>query len=239
MDLLVSTVAAVILSLVLSAVAWRVKMLTWDGAVVAVAVLLAIGIFGGLNWLIMLVIFALIGFIATKIAFDEKKEEGVQEGRSGERGWNNILGVALAPTIVSIVNFMMPGHYDLMSVVYLSTIAVAATDTVASEIGVRDSRTWLITNFERVSAGTNGGISVLGTAVSSVAAVVVSIIGWAVLFYNLSWFLLIPAFAGIVGNLLDSLVGATIEGRYISKYTNNFITSLLGGLIAAVIYLQF
>lgn len=214
-------------------------MLTWDGAVVAVVVLLAIGIFGGLNWLIMLVIFALIGFIVTKIAFDEKKEDGVQEGTSGERGWNNILGVALAPAIVSIANFMIPGHYDLMSVVYLSTIAVAATDTVASEIGVRDSRTWLITNFEKVSAGTNGGISVLGTAISSVAAVVVSIIGWIVLFYDLSWFLLIPAFAGIVGNLLDSLIGATIEGRYISKYTNNFITGLLGGLIAAVIYLQF
>lgn len=239
MDPLIEITAAVILSFVLSAVAWKTGMLTGHGAVAAASVLLIIGILGGLDWLLMLVVFAAIGFIVTKIAFGKKKEKGVQEGKSGERGWKNIIGVALAPAIVSILNFTIPNHHDLMSVIYLSTIAVAASDTVASEIGVRDPKTWLITNFKRVTAGTNGGISVLGSSVSFIAAVVVSIVGWAILFRDLSWFLLIPAFAGMVGNLLDSLFGATIEDRYITKYTNNFMTGLLGGLVAALIYLQF
>ncbi|MGI6471522.1 MAG: DUF92 domain-containing protein [Candidatus Methanomethylophilaceae archaeon] len=239
MDPLIEITAAVILSFVLSAVAWKTGMLTGHGAVAAASVLLIIGILGGLDWLLMLVVFAAIGFIVTKIAFGKKKEKGVQEGKSGERGWKNIIGVALAPAIVSVLNFAIPDYHSLMSVVYLSTITVAASDTVASEIGVRDSRAWLITTFKRVPAGTNGGISVLGSAVSFAAAIVVSILGWMILFRDLSWLLLIPAFAGMIGNLLDSLFGATIEDRYISKYTNNFVTGLLGGLIAAVIYLQF
>lgn len=239
MDPLISIAVAVALSLVLSVVAWKTGMLTGDGAIVAAIVLLVIGTMGGLDWLLMLVIFAFIGFTVTKIAFSKKKEKGVQEGKSGERSWKNIVGVALAPAIVSIVNFAIPGHHGLLAVAYLSTIAVAASDTVASEIGVRDPRTWLITNFKRVMAGTNGGISVMGSVISFIAAVVVSLIGWAILFRDLSWLLLIPAVAGMLGNLMDSLFGATIEDRYISKYTNNFITGLLGGLIAAVIYMQF
>ena len=239
MDPLISAAVAIILSLVLSAVAWKTGMLTGHGGIAAAAVLLVIGVLGGLDWLLMLVVFALVGFIVTKIAFSKKKDKGVQEGTSGERGWKNIVGVALAPAIISILNFTIPGHHDLMSVVYLSTITVAASDTVASEIGVRDARTWLITTFEKVTAGTNGGISVLGSAVSFVAALAVAVLGWVILFRDLSWLLLIPAFAGMAGNLLDSLFGATIEDRYITKYTNNFVTGLLGGLIAALIYLQF
>jgi uncharacterized protein (TIGR00297 family) len=239
MDPLISIAITVALSLILSLTAWKVGMLTADGAVAAAIVLLAIGIMGGLDWLLMLVIFAIIGFAVTKVAFGKKKEKGVQEGKSGERGWKNIAGVALAPAIVSAINFAIPGYHDLLAVAYLSTIAVAASDTVASEIGVRDPKAWLITTFKRVTAGTNGGISVTGSLISFAASVAVSVIGWAILFRDLSWLFLIPAVAGMLGNLLDSLFGATIEDRYISKYTNNFMTGLFGGLIAAIMYLQF
>lgn len=238
MDPLIPIIAAIALSLILSVVAWKTGMLTNDGAVAAAIVLLVIGAMGGLDWLLMLVIFAFIGFTVTKVAFSKKKEKGVQEGKSGERGWKNIVGVALAPAIVSVINFAIPGHHDLLAVAYLSTIAVAASDTVASEIGVRDPKTWLITTFERVIAGTNGGVSFMGTVISFIAAIVVALIGWVILFRDLSWLLFIPAIAGMLGNLLDSLFGATIEDRYISKYTNNFVTGLFGGLIATIICLQ-
>ncbi|HKM13708.1 MAG TPA: DUF92 domain-containing protein [Candidatus Methanomethylophilaceae archaeon] len=239
MDPIIQVALTIVLSLLLSAIAWKTGMLTADGAVAAGAVLLAIGIMGSLDWLLMLVIFAVLGFAVTKISFSKKKEKGLQEGTHGERTWKNILGVSLAPAIIAIANFIFPGYTDIMTVAYLGSIAVAASDTVASEIGVKDPRAWLITTFKRVDAGTNGGISVLGLSVSLVASTAVAILGWLVLFHDISWLLLIPLTVGMAGNLLDSFFGATIEDKFISKYTNNFITGLIGALLAAAIYVQF
>lgn len=236
---MIQVILAIVLSLLLSAIAWKTGMLTTDGAVAAGAVLLAIGIMGSLDWLLMLVVFAALGFAVTKLSFNKKKEKGLQEGKHGERNWKNIIGVSLAPAIVAIANFVFPGYTDIMAVAYLGSIAVAASDTVASELGVKDPRAWLITTLKRVDAGTNGGVSIFGLVVSLIASIAVSVIGWLVLFHDISWLLLIPMAAGMIGNLLDSLFGATIEDKYISKYANNFITGLIGAVLTAAIYVQF
>ncbi|MGE4211830.1 MAG: TIGR00297 family protein [Candidatus Methanomethylophilaceae archaeon] len=239
MDLLLQAALAVMLSLALSLAALKVGMLTPDGTAAAAAVLLVIGLMGGLDWLMMLVIFAAIGFAATRFAFKEKKRDGLQEGKHGERTWKNIVGVALAPALVAIVDFATTGHDSIFIVAYIGSVAVAASDTVASEIGVRDKRVWLVTTLKRVEAGTNGGVSILGLSVSLVAAAVVSLIGWTVLFRDLSWLIVLPMVAGMAGNLLDSFFGATIEDRVISKYTNNFITGISGAILAAAAYMLF
>lgn len=239
MDPLLQATLAVLLSMALSFVAWKVGMLTEDGALAAATVLLVIGLMGDLYWLIMLVIFAAIGFAATKFAFEKKKQEVLQEGKHGERGWKNIAGVALAPALVAIADFAVTGYDDVFIIAYISSIAVAASDTVASEIGVRDKRVWLITTFKKVEAGTNGGVSLLGMCVSLVAAIMVSLIGWMLIFRSTSWMIVIPVVAGLAGNLLDSFFGATIEDHVISKYTNNFITGGAGAVLAVILYMQF
>ncbi len=238
-DPLLQAVLAILLSVALSVAALKVGMLTLDGAAAATAVLLVIGLMGGLDWLVMLVIFAAMGFAATKFAFREKKKDGLQEGKHGERSWKNIAGVALAPALVAVVDFATTGHDSIFIVAYIGSVAVAASDTVASEVGVRDKRVWLVTTLKRVEAGTNGGVSLLGLAVSLVAAAAVSLIGWAVLFRDLSWLIVLPMVAGMAGNLLDSFFGATIEDRVISKYTNNFITGISGAILAAATYMLF
>jgi uncharacterized membrane protein len=49
------------------------------------------------------------------------------------------------------------------------------------------------------------------------------------------WFL-VPALCGFVGCIADSYIGATIETwGYVSKYANNCITGILGGLLAVAI----
>ena len=73
MDPMIQVILAIVLSLLLSAIAWKTGMLTTDGAVAAGAVLLAIGIMGSLDWLLMLVVFAALGFAVTKLSFNKKK----------------------------------------------------------------------------------------------------------------------------------------------------------------------
>ena len=112
---------------------------------------------------------------------------------------------------------------------------VAAADTVGSELGVKDPRVWLITTFRRVEPGTDGGISLNGTLLSFAASVFVSVIGYLFIMHTLDVWVIVPAVCGMIGCLADSYVGATIETwGYVSKYTNNCMTGLLGGILAAV-----
>lgn len=240
MDLnpIVEAVIILAVSGVLSAVVYFTKLLTPSGSIAAFIIGSVIGLCGSIWWLILLIVFAFIGFAATLVGLSKKRAKGLQEGKNGERNYRNILGVALPCCVFALINVFTNGdHYELMTIGYIATIAVAAADTAASELGVKDPNVYLITNFKKVAPGTDGGVSVTGTAVSLAASAVVSVIGWAVIFRSFDDLLVIlPIIAGFIGCMLDSLVGATIETKgYISKYGNNCITGIAGGAIAVII----
>ncbi|KQM10475.1 hypothetical protein AOA81_02915 [Methanomassiliicoccales archaeon RumEn M2] len=181
--------------------------------------------------------FAVIGFMVTKLNLSEKKMKGLQEGRSGERTGKNVLGVALPGCMFALINlYSGDKYYFILSVGFIATIAVAAADTVASELGTKDKNVWMITTFERVLPGTDGGISLLGTLLSLMGSAVAVLLGWTVIFgLSFDALMIIPLLAGFIGCLLDSLLGATLEteGR-ITKYFNNMSTGLMGGIIAVI-----
>jgi uncharacterized protein (TIGR00297 family) len=113
-------------------------------------------------------------------------------------------------------------------------MAEAAADTASSEIGEAVSeRARLITTFQFVPSGTDGGITLLGSLAGAIASLAVAGCCAAVR--------LIPAsalwsvsLAGFVGMLLDSFLGAVLENR---KVLNNDTVNLLGTFSAAVIAL--
>ena len=77
-----------------------------------------------------------------------------------------------------------------------------------------------------------------GTAVSTVAALLIAVLGWFVLTESLDWLLLIPFAMGVFGNILDSVFGAVFENKgRMSKYTNNCSTALIGAVLGVIIYL--
>lgn len=228
-------VCVISLTLILSLIAYRFELLTKDGTIAAAITGLIIGFCGSVAWLFLLVVFAALGFVATMAGISKKKEKGLQEGTHGERTAKNVLGVALPCLLFAIVNILTHDEYHyLMIIGYISTIAVAAADTAASEIGTKDKRVYLITTFKRVEPGVDGGISPLGTIVSLLASIVVTLIGWTAIFgfdYNID--IVWPMLAGFIGCMLDSLFGATFETKgYMNKYVNNCSTGIIGGIIA-------
>lgn len=236
-DVVTEILLVFFLSAVLSIIAVRVKLLTPDGALMAFLVGIVLGIAGSLSWLVTVVAFAIIGFLATRIKFSEKEKEGLQEGKTGERTGKNVLGVAIPGCIFALINlYSATKYYDLLSIGFIATVAVAAADTVASELGTMDLNVWMITTGERVIPGTDGGVSVFGTAVSLLGSVIAVLIGWFVIFeISFSVLMIIPILAGFFGCLLDSLLGATLEREgLITKYFNNMSTGLMGGIIAVI-----
>lgn len=119
-------------------------------------------------------------------------------------------------------------------IAFAGALAAATADTWASEIG-RHSRTRprLITSGTPVPAGTDGGVSLLGTTGG---------IAGAGLIAGLSCVLgqrdaVAIAVAGVVGMLVDSMLGATVQGkvRWMDNDAVNLAATLSGAACAALI----
>lgn len=225
-------------SLALAAFAYKAHCLDGKGALASFTVGALTGIFGSLGAFILLIVFTMAGFAATMKGLKSKMAKGLQEGHHGERGWRNVLGVSIPALIVVFIDVAMDLDPTLFAIMYISTLAVAGSDTIASEIGVKDPKVYMITNFKRVEPGVNGGVSVLGTVTSTIAAFAIAVLGWAIMVGTFDLLFLIPFAMGVLGNVLDSVFGALLENKgYISKYTNNASTGFIPALIGGAIYL--
>jgi uncharacterized protein (TIGR00297 family) len=127
---------------------------------------------------------------------------------------------------------------------FVSAIAVAASDTAASEIGIVDPRVYLSTTGKRVKRGVDGGVSLTGTFASFVAAAYTSVIAYVIFaFLNNDLLagpqtLFVPMLCGFLGCQVDSLIGATLEMRgKIGKLGNNLLSIAAGTALAFTISL--
>lgn len=106
----------------------------------------------------------------------------------------------------------------------LGSLACCSGDTWASEIGsVYGRNPRLITTFNRVPAGTNGGVTIIGTIASLVGGTIVGVAYYvtilAVMAYDMTlnkyppqWPIVVTGLlGGFLGSLFDSLVGAILQ----------------------------
>ena len=127
---------------------------------------------------------------------------------------------------------MVHCFYD--SLEYLS-LATKLSDTFASEIGKAYGKTtFLITTLERVLPGTEGAVSLEGTAASIVGGTLMSL-------YGLSIGLIsrpavpISIFAAFVATNIESVLGATLQGKENLKWITNEVVNFLNTLIGAAV----
>jgi len=248
---LLTTIGVTLFCAALAFASYYRKIFDVSGSASAFLVGMVIGICGNVLWLVLLLVFLISSFGATKYRFEWKKSQGFQEGAKGERTWRNVLANGAIPTAIALFSFLAewmagngtlgsnPFPKDIASFMFISAIAVAASDTAASEIGIVDPRVYLITTFAPVKRGTDGGVSLTGQFAAFVAAGYTSVLSY-VIFAGLDKDLLsgpstlfIPMLCGFLGCQIDSLIGATWEQRgKIGKLGNNFLSIALGTLIA-------
>jgi uncharacterized protein (TIGR00297 family) len=234
-------ILAVAVNLVLAVLARALRMVTRSGAgcgfLLGVAVYLG---FGYKSFLLMLAFFVL-GSVATRVGYAKKAARGVAERRGGARSWREALANSLAGAFFALL-VITTHHEAAFLLALMAAFAEAAGDTISSEIGQWISpRAYLITTFKPVAAGEDGGVSIGGTAAGLAASALVVTLGFALGLCG-KGSAMIALGAAFAGNLLDSLLGASIERRgLITNGIVNFAgTSFAGGVtLALALYLGF
>jgi len=117
---------------------------------------------------VLLVVF-LLTLVATRVGRSRKQQLRVAEPRSGRSASQVAANLGVAALCLALPAF---NGFMLLA---LSALAEAAADTVSSEFGSAfPGRTVLITTWQPVTPGTDGGISFTGTLSGAAAALIVA-----------------------------------------------------------------
>ena len=175
-----------------------------------------------------------LAFLTTRLGYRHKQFLGTAERRGGRTGSQVLanLGAAAACGVGSIL-IRRP---ELWLLGLSAALAEAAADTVSSEYGQATlNRAYLITTWEEVPAGTDGGISWPGTLAGIAAAALLALICAASGLIPRRWIAAVLA-AGILGMFADSYLGAWLERRQrLNNDQVNFLSTIIAALLACLL----
>jgi len=232
------TILAVAINLAFALAALALRTVTRSAA--AAGFLLGVMVYLGWGWksFLLLLTFFVLGSAATRLGYAIKAARGIAERRGGARGWRQAVANLLPGAFFSVL-VITTHHEGAFLVALIAAFAEATGDTVSSEIGKwRSERAYLITSFKPVPAGENGAVSLAGSLAGLAGAAVVVALGFALGLCSLGG-AAVALGAAIAGNLLDSLLGATIERRgLVSNGAVNFAGTGFAGAVALALLLS-
>ncbi len=171
---------------------------------------------GGFKWVIPLLVFLTFGSLLSKL-----------NERKSKRNLYQVLANGSISFILSIINIFYPS--DLWYFIHLCVVSAMASDTFSTEIGMKFSnKAYFILNFKEVEKGTSGGVSLIGFVGGILGSLIISI-------FHSKWIFVF--LIGILGNIIDSIIGATLENKnLISNNLTNFLASLFSSIIGFLAY---
>mgnify|MGYP001545762678 CR=1 FL=1 len=221
--------AGVILSI------WRQK-LTVRGAITGGIIGLLIFKGDGYTGIAMLTLFFVAGTGATGWQINRKQQAGMAERDKGKRTAGQVIANGGIAALLGGLVWYSPQYSVMLQLMMAGSLAAATADTLSSELGtLYGKRFYDIISFKKAAAGPDGVVSLEGTLIGAAGAALIAFI------YLLGGFTiagLIIVVAGVTGNLADSILGATLERRgIIGNNTVNFLNTLTGALVGAVLWL--
>lgn len=163
-------------------------------------------------------------FAATKFRRRRKEAAGLSEPRRGREASQVVANLSIAAL------FAAAGQYNGS----IAALAEATADTVSSEVGQAvGGPARLLTSWRSVPAGTDGGITLIGTIAGVAAAAVIVAIGMPRQVFSNA---LVVWFSACAGFFFDSLLGATVErSGLIGNDLVNFSSTLFAALVATAL----
>ncbi|MCU4716646.1 DUF92 domain-containing protein [Halapricum hydrolyticum] len=227
--------AAVAVTVALGYVSYALETASLPGMLTGVLLSLLTLVVGDVGWFAMLITFFGLGGLSSKLRYEQKVKRGIAEPNEGARGSGNVLAnslVALFAVIAHAASSQVTAvPEDLFLFIFAGSVAAAMSDTFSSEIGGLYDNPRLITTLEVVDPGTDGGVTWQGELAGFIGAALIAGIGAAAFDLGTRGVGVVVA-AGLVGMTVDSVLGATLEGRLVGNQGVNFLATFSAGLAA-------
>nr|WP_286672851.1 DUF92 domain-containing protein [Anaeromonas gelatinilytica] len=217
----------------ISILAYKKKSLTKSGMIGAIILGTIIYITTGLYGASTMILFFISSSLLSHYKKRYKENVAKQFDKTGNRDLIQVFangGVGLLYGILYMV-YDSPIHLVLLA----ASFAAANADTWSTEIGVLNNKPPLsLRSFRRVPKGTSGAVSPLGTLVGFLGSLLIGVYSIlymkVVLNFDISLtYIIIIAFAGLLGSLIDSVFGAFFQGIYIDEKNNETEKKFING----------
>jgi uncharacterized protein (TIGR00297 family) len=234
-----STPALIFLILLLAAVfaSYKTNKLTLAGSLTGGVVALAIFAGSGFTGIGMLAAFFALSVLATSHKKAEKRKLASDKHHPEKRNAGQVLANGGVAALFGLLAYITPLHAPLFTVLMAASVASATADTLSSELGtVYGRRFYNIINLKPDEKGKDGVISLEGTLIGIAGTTVIAIIYIIGIGRSNAFFHII--IAGTIGNITDSVLGATLERKaYLNNNAVNFLNTSLAALTCWLIIL--
>lgn len=211
-----------------SVLSYTTKKLTLAGAITGVIVGLLMYKGAGLTGLLILAAFFISASWATKWQLAKKVAIGAAEENKGRRTTGQVLANGGVAALLGALAWYHPDHAAIIPVMIAGSFSAATADTLSSELGMVYGKRFLnILTFKNDTRGLDGVVSIEGTLIGLVGALLIAAVyslgfGWSVSFL---WIII----AGFTGNLVDSILDASLERKgLIGNNVVNFLNTAAG-----------
>ncbi|CEO97523.1 Transmembrane protein 19 [Plasmodiophora brassicae] len=225
------TLVALTICLILAASSLRNRSLSTSGAAAAILVGTVV-ILSGNQFALAMMAFFLSSSRITKLGSERKQMIESEFRKGGRRTAIQVFCNSLSAVVVAALHAYWfgidfnpnPPRLSLQMQVFVHAFfACCAGDTWASELGVlcRQQPKLLVTG-RVVPPGTNGGVTTGGLLASCCGGIFQGIV-WYLATQVSPAVILIGAVSGVVGSLLDSLLGSTVQFSGLDQSTGKVV----------------
>lgn len=224
---------SILVPFVLTMRAVKRRSLDWSGALGALLVGFVLTM-ANYSFFSSLLAFFITSSKLTRWGGAEKKKIDAEYKEGGQRNWVQVFCNGGVPTELALLYMIEVGPGEIpidfgkqysaswMCLSLLGALACSTGDTWASEVGPVLSKTKprLITTWEEVPAGTNGGVTPVGLVVSFLGGLAVGLAYFVTQLLFITdlhladpqWpIILYGGVAGLLGSMLDSFLGANMQ----------------------------
>ena len=240
----------------ISYIAYRNNFLDESALSISFAIGFIVLFLGGWSYFFLLLLFLLVGSLMTKL---------INNPGAALRSWPNVIANGFWPAISVVYMYISPDKIT-PTIFYLGSLNAMFSDTVSTEVGMYfGGKPRLIINPSKmVKKGLSGGVTIDGILGGFLASYIFAYISsilmsnsWNSVFIHSIWL------SGFLSSISDSILGSTLQAKYtcvkcgdmvesdihcgvetikisgykwINNHSVNFISSLLGGLLAVFFF---
>ena len=229
------------LALLVALLSYRFRFLSPSGS--AATFILGAVVFGIGKWefSLPLLLFFVLSSLISKLGKKWKKKFADTFQKGGQRDLGQVFANGGIAGIIVLVWNYFPNN--MWYFIFVGSVVAVTADTWGTEIGVFSKiKPRNILNFKQVAPGTSGGVTILGFVGGLAGSSIIVFLG-SLATHRYDQFPLLLIFlivaAGLFGSVVDSYIGATIQGQYKcpncykitekKKHCQNYQTELISG----------